>query len=154
MHALVHFSLEEHKKGWSFGLGQKGALASHGPFLCKLRGLPNPIVVHVQSLNPRPIFPACPHPPPLPCVRRYGEQQRRHSEILGRFERDMDLLAAVEIAPQARTAEFARLSDLVQEQRMREWAAQCSATHQHIQDKVERPSWPLRPPAFHPCRRC
>lgn len=80
---------------------------------------------------------------------RYTEQQRRHADILGRFERDMELLAAIEIAPQARTAELARLSDLVQEQRMRDWAAQCSGTHRNISEKVRalyhlcNPTWQL-----------
>ena len=49
---------------------------------------------------------------------RYTEQRRKHAEVLGRFERDMEALSTVEIPPQARTPELARLSDLVPGQRV------------------------------------
>lgn len=67
---------------------------------------------------------------------RYTEQRRKHAEVLGRFERDMEALSTVEIPPQARTPELARLSDLVPGQRMREWAAQCASSHQNLSEKV------------------
>ncbi len=69
-------------------------------------------------------------------IRRYTEQRRKHAEVLGRFERDMEALSSVEIPPQARTPDLARLSDLVPGQRMRDWAAQCASSHQNLSDKV------------------
>ncbi|EIE22022.1 hypothetical protein COCSUDRAFT_48029 [Coccomyxa subellipsoidea C-169] len=66
----------------------------------------------------------------------YTEQRRKHAEVLGRFERDMEALSSVEIPPQARTPDLARLSDLVPGQRMRDWAAQCASSHQNLSDKV------------------
>lgn len=56
--------------------------------------------------------------------------------MLGRFERDMEALASVEVPAQARTPDLARLSDLVPQQRMRDWAAQCASSHQHLSDKA------------------
>lgn len=70
---------------------------------------------------------------------RYSEQRRKHAEVLGRFERDMEALASMEIPAQARTAEMSRLSDLVPGQRMRDWAAQCASSHQNLSDKVQPP---------------
>ncbi|BDA42038.1 Autophagy-related protein 11 [Coccomyxa sp. Obi] len=69
-------------------------------------------------------------------MTKYTEQRRKHAEVLGRFERDMEALASVEVPAQARTPDLARLSDLVPQQRMRDWAAQCASSHQHLSDKV------------------
>ena len=69
-------------------------------------------------------------------VSRYVEQRRKHAEVLGRFEGDMEALASVEVPVQARTPDLARLSDLVPQQRMRDWAAQCASSHQHLSDKA------------------
>jgi hypothetical protein len=71
---------------------------------------------------------------------RYGEQRRAHEEVLGRFEGDMEALAGVEIAPAVAAAagQLRSLLDLVPEQRVRDWAAQCAASHQHLSDKVPR----------------
>lgn len=70
---------------------------------------------------------------------RYAEQRRAHAEVLGRFEADMEALGAVEIAPQAASAQLRTLLHLVPEQRVRDWAAQCAASHQHLSDKVRAP---------------
>ena len=78
------------------------------------------------------LIPAC-----MPC--RYAEQRRTHAEVLGRFEADMEALGAVEIAPQAASAQLRTLLHLVPEQRVRDWAAQCAASHQHLSDKVSIP---------------
>ena len=59
--------------------------------------------------------------------------------MLGRFEADMEALGAVEIAPQAASAQLRTLLHLVPEQRVRDWAAQCAASHQHLSDKVRAP---------------
>ena len=58
--------------------------------------------------------------------------------MLGRFEGDMEALAGVEVAPAVAAAagQLRSLLDLVPEQRVRDWAAQCAASHQHLSDKV------------------
>ena len=48
----------------------------------------------------------------------------------------MEALGAVGIAPQAASVQLRTLLHLVPEQRVREWAAQCAASHQHLSDKV------------------
>ena len=84
-------------------------------------------------------------PPEHPAVqlrpatpRRYAVQRQAHAEVLAGFERELEALAAVEVHPAARTAEHRRLVHLVNAPRLREWAAECLACHQHLSDKVNR----------------
>ncbi|KAK9846399.1 hypothetical protein WJX81_003004 [Elliptochloris bilobata] len=68
--------------------------------------------------------------------RRYAAQRGTHSEVLARFERDMAALAAAELPRAAQSAGLRRVSDLLPEAQLREWAAQCQAAHGALNEKV------------------
>jgi hypothetical protein len=80
----------------------------------------------------------------------YAAQSAAHEEVLGRFDRDMEALAAAELHPAARSAGLTRLLDLLPEAKLRDWAAECARAHRQFADKVHFPvlvqSWsaPLR----------
>ena len=67
---------------------------------------------------------------------RFQAQARSHAEVLGRFERDLALLAAVAILPGAQTEQLRTLADLVPQEQYRDWAAKCSACHDNLASKV------------------
>ena len=56
--------------------------------------------------------------------------------MLGRFERDLALLAAVAILPGAQTEQLRTLADLVPREQYCDWAAKCSACHDNLASKV------------------
>ncbi len=57
--------------------------------------------------------------------------------MLGRFDRDMEALAAAELHPAARSAGLTRLLDLLPEAKLRDWAAECARAHRQFADKVQ-----------------
>lgn len=61
-----------------------------------------------------------------------------HEEVLARFDRDMDALAAADLHPAARVGGATRLLDLLPEVKLREWAAECRRSHRQFADKVHR----------------
>lgn len=63
-------------------------------------------------------------------------QAAAHEEVLGRFDRDMEALAAAELHPAARSAGLTRLLDLLPEAKLRDWAAECARAHRQFADKV------------------
>lgn len=63
-------------------------------------------------------------------------QAAAHEEVLGRFDRDMEALAAAEVHPAARAAGLTRLLDLLPEAKLRDWAAECARAHRQFADKV------------------
>ena len=67
---------------------------------------------------------------------RFQAQARSHAEVLGRFERDLALLAAVAILPGAQTEQLRTLADLVPQEQYCDWAAKCSACHDNLASKV------------------
>ena len=71
-----------------------------------------------------------------PC--RFQGQAQSHAEVLGRFERDLRLLASVSILPAAQTQQCKCLGDLVPEDQYRDWAVKCSATHENLVKRVWR----------------
>ena len=68
--------------------------------------------------------------------RLVTSQAAAHEEVLGRFERDMDALAAAELHPAACAGGAIRLLDLLPEAKLRDWAANCSRAHRQFADKV------------------
>lgn len=72
-----------------------------------------------------------------PLLGRYSVQHTRQQDILTRFPADLDALRAVTILPPARTTEMRTLLDLIPEQRMRDWARHCEASHRSLGSKVD-----------------
>ena len=72
-------------------------------------------------------------------------QRGAHVDVLARFERDMGALAGAELPRPAQGPGLRRVSDLLPEAQLREWAAQCQAAHGALNDKA-RPA-PLPPGA-------
>ena len=66
----------------------------------------------------------------------HAAQAAAHEEVLGRFDRDMEALAAAELHPAARSAGLTRLLDLLPEAKLRDWAAECARAHRQFADKV------------------
>ena len=69
-------------------------------------------------------------------ICRFQAQAHSHSEVLGRFERDLKLLASVPILPGAQTEQLRTLADLVPAEQYCDWAAKCSACHNNLASKV------------------
>ena len=72
----------------------------------------------------------------LCCVRRYAVQRSAHVDVLARFERDLGALAGAELPRPAQGPGLRRVSDLLPEAQLREWAAQCQAAHGALNDKA------------------
>ena len=63
-------------------------------------------------------------------------QRGTHMEVLARFERDVAALAAAELPRAAQGPGLRRVSDLLPEAQLREWAGQCQAAHGALNDKA------------------
>lgn len=100
-------------------LGNRGMLDSNEPLRIGHRSLSD----HEPAASERQIC-------------RFQAQARGHAEVLGRFERDLALLAAVAILPGAQTEQLRTLADLVPREQYCDWAAKCSACHDNLASKV------------------
>lgn len=67
---------------------------------------------------------------------RYRVQHQAHSEVLSGFDRELRALEAVELHPAVQSEGRAKLIDLVDAARLRDWAGRCSAAHQGLAQKV------------------
>ena len=67
---------------------------------------------------------------------RYEAQRAQHEETLAGLPANLELLARLEVHPAARAPGLQRLADFVPQERLREWAARCQASHQSLAAKV------------------
>lgn len=74
-------------------------------------------------------------------------QRGAHVDVLARFERDMAALAAAELPRAVQGPGLRRVSDLLPEAQLREWAGQCQAAHGALNDKARQR---LLPPSVLP----
>lgn len=71
-------------------------------------------------------------------MKRYSQQNRIHSDLLAKFEKEIEKLRSLKLHPVLQTATRKCLLDFVKEENLRKTAESCNCSHRQFESKVSQ----------------